>query len=130
MRGAAVPKRGSSRAVTSVRMSRSIVRRSYRGSVVRSRKSRTIEQMAVLERAGGSVLVVELQGALFFGTAETLAGEIAAQMEQPTHQLILDLRRVTPEEDEQAALGTGMLDRDSHQGLDQLAEDDLARECL
>ena len=78
-----------------VRMSRSIVRRSYRGSAVRSRKSRTIEQMILLERTGGSVLVVELQGALFFGTAETLAGEIAAQMQQPTHQVILDLRRVT-----------------------------------
>ena len=78
-----------------VRMSRSIVRRSYRGSAVRSRKSRTIEQMAVLERAGGSVLVIELQGALFFGTAETLASEIAAQMQQQTHQVILDLRRVT-----------------------------------
>ncbi len=78
-----------------VRMSRSIVRRSYRGSAVRSRKSRTIEQMALLERAGGSVLVVELQGALFFGTAETLAGEIAAQMQQQTQQVILDLRRVT-----------------------------------
>jgi SulP family sulfate permease len=78
-----------------VRMSRSIVRRSYRGSAVRSRKSRTIEQMILLEHTGGSVLVVELQGALFFGTAETLAGEIAAQMQQPTHQVILDLRRVT-----------------------------------
>jgi MFS superfamily sulfate permease-like transporter len=78
-----------------VRMSRAIVRRSYRGSAVRSRKSRTIEQMIALERAGGSVLVVELQGALFFGTAETLAGEIATQMQQPTHQVILDLRRIT-----------------------------------
>jgi MFS superfamily sulfate permease-like transporter len=78
-----------------VRMSRSIVRRSYRGSAVRSRKSRTIEQTIALERSGGSVLVVELQGALFFGTAETLAGEIAAQMRQRTHQVILDLRRVT-----------------------------------
>ncbi|HEV7412860.1 MAG TPA: SulP family inorganic anion transporter [Casimicrobiaceae bacterium] len=78
-----------------VRMSRSIVRRSYRGSAIRSRKSRTIEQMMLLERTGGSVLIVELQGALFFGTAETLAGEIAAQMQQQTHQVILDLRRVT-----------------------------------
>lgn len=78
-----------------VRMSRSIVRRSYRGSAVRSRKSRTIEQMSALERAGSGVLVVELQGALFFGTAETLAGEIAAQLQQPTQQLILDLRRIT-----------------------------------
>jgi sulfate permease, SulP family len=78
-----------------MRMSRSIVRRSYRGSAVRSRKSRTIEQMIALERAGGSILVVELQGALFFGTAETLAGEIAGQLQQPTHQVILDLRRIT-----------------------------------
>jgi SulP family sulfate permease len=78
-----------------VRMSRSIVRRSYRGSAVRSRKSRTIEQMSALERAGSGVLVVELQGALFFGTAETLAGEIAVQLQQPTQQLILDLRRIT-----------------------------------
>jgi MFS superfamily sulfate permease-like transporter len=78
-----------------LRMSRSIVRRSYRGSAVRSRKSRTIEQMSALERAGGTVLVVELQGALFFGTAETLAGEIAAQLQQPTRQVILDLRRLT-----------------------------------
>lgn len=78
-----------------VRMSRSIVRRSYRGSAVRSRKSRTLQQMAVLERTGSGVLVIELQGALFFGTAETLAGEIAAQMQQETHQVILDLRRIS-----------------------------------
>ena len=78
-----------------VRMSRSIVRRSYRGSAVRSRKSRTLQQMAVLERTGSGVLVIELQGALFFGTAETLAGEIAAQMRQETHQVILDLRRIS-----------------------------------
>ena len=78
-----------------VRMSRSIVRRCYRGSAVRSRKSRTLQQMSVLERSGGSVLVIELQGALFFGTAETLAGEIAAQMQQETRLVILDLRRIT-----------------------------------
>ncbi|MEP6998677.1 MAG: SulP family inorganic anion transporter [Betaproteobacteria bacterium] len=79
-----------------VRMSRSIVRRTYRGSGVRSRKSRTLQQTMVLDRAGGGVLVIELQGALFFGTAETLAGEIAAQMQQEkTHHVILDLRRIT-----------------------------------
>jgi MFS superfamily sulfate permease-like transporter len=78
-----------------VRMSRSIVRRSYRGSAVRSRKSRTVQQMTALETVGSGILIVELQGALFFGTAETLAGEIAVQMQQRTHQVILDLRRVT-----------------------------------
>lgn len=78
-----------------LRMSRSIVRRSYRGSAVRSRKSRTVQQMMVLERAGDGILIIELQGALFFGTAETLAAEIAAQMQQETHQVILDLRRIS-----------------------------------
>ena len=78
-----------------VRMSRSIVRRSYRGSAVRSRKSRTVQQMTVLETVGSGILIVELQGALFFGTAETLASEIAVLMQQRTHQVILDLRRVT-----------------------------------
>lgn len=78
-----------------LRMSRSIVRRSYRGSAVRSRKSRTVQQMMLLERAGDSILIVELQGALFFGTAETLAAEIAAQMQQETRQVILDLRRIS-----------------------------------
>ncbi len=78
-----------------VRMSRSIVRRCYRGSAVRSRKSRTVQQMTVLETGGSGILIVELQGALFFGTAETLAGEIAVQMQQKTHQVILDLRRVS-----------------------------------
>ncbi|MGH8712560.1 MAG: SLC26A/SulP transporter family protein [Casimicrobiaceae bacterium] len=78
-----------------VRMSRSIVRRTYRGSAVRSRKSRTLPEMALLERAGGSILIMELQGALFFGTAETLAGEIAAQMQQGARHVILDFKRVT-----------------------------------
>ncbi|MGH8799358.1 MAG: SulP family inorganic anion transporter [Casimicrobiaceae bacterium] len=78
-----------------VRMSRSIVRRTYRGSAVRSRKSRTLPEMAVLERDGGGILIMELQGALFFGTAETLAGEIAAQMQRGTRHVILDLRRIT-----------------------------------
>jgi anti-anti-sigma regulatory factor len=76
-------------------MSRSIVRRSYRGSAVRSRKSRTVQEMTALETVGGGILIVELQGALFFGTAETLASEIVVQMQQRTHQVILDLRRVT-----------------------------------
>jgi MFS superfamily sulfate permease-like transporter len=78
-----------------LRMSRSIVRRTYRGSAVRSRKSRTLQQMTVLERTGNRVVVIELQGALFFGTAETLAGEIAGQLQEETHHVILDLRRVS-----------------------------------
>lgn len=77
-----------------VRMSRSIVRRMYRCDAVRSRTSRTAEEAEILERRGGSILVMELQGALFFGTAEKLAAEIEA-VSQDAGFVILDLRRIT-----------------------------------
>ena len=57
-------------------MSRSVVRRSYRCDAGRSRKSRTAPEREFLERAGGAIEVMELQGALFFGTGETLANAI------------------------------------------------------
>lgn len=78
-----------------LRMSRSNVRRLYRCDTVRSRKARTPEEMQALERDGASILVIELQGALFFGSAERLAQIIGAETAQPTRALILDLRRVT-----------------------------------
>jgi len=78
-----------------VRMSRSTVRRLYRGAGVRSRKFRPLQDMDVLTRTGASILVMELQGALFFGSAEKVANEIAAQVQQDTRYVILDLRRIT-----------------------------------
>ena len=41
-------------------------------------------------------------------------------------RLRLDPRLVATKEDEQAALGARMLDRDPHERLDELGEDDLA----
>ena len=78
-----------------VRMSRSIIRRLYRGAAVRSRKFRPLQDMDALSRTGSAILVMELQGALFFGSAEKVANEIAVQMQQDTRYVILDLRRIT-----------------------------------
>jgi len=78
-----------------MRMSRSIIRRVYRGAAVRSRKARPLPEMEALGKSGSAIVVMELQGALFFGSAETVAGEIATQMQQETRYVILDLRRVT-----------------------------------
>ena len=44
---------------------------------------------------GASVLVIELQGALFFGTAERLAQIVDGETAQGTTALLLELRRVT-----------------------------------
>jgi SulP family sulfate permease len=77
------------------RMSRSIVRRSYRCSTIHSRTSRPVPDRAFLERSGDAILVMELQGALFFGTGEKMLSEVETALRRETSCVILDLRRLT-----------------------------------
>ena len=58
-----------------VRMSRSIIRRSYRCDNIHSRKTRTPVELALLEKRGADVLVLELHGVLFFGS-EMLSDDV------------------------------------------------------
>ncbi|MDB5601039.1 MAG: sulfate transporter [Xanthobacteraceae bacterium] len=78
-----------------LRMSRSNIRRLYRCDTVRSRKARGLGEMVSLEVMGGQILAIELQGALFFGSAERLAQIIDTETARGASTLILDLRRVT-----------------------------------
>ena len=78
-----------------LRMSRSNIRRLYRCDAVRSRRSRGPAELEVLHVAGASVLVIELQGALFFGTADRLAQIVDTETAKGTAALLLELRRVT-----------------------------------
>jgi SulP family sulfate permease len=77
------------------RMSRSIIRRSYRCGTIHSRTSRTMPNRAFLEGSGDAILVMELQGALFFGTGERMLSEIETALRRETSCVILDLRRLT-----------------------------------
>ena len=77
------------------RMSRSIIRRSYRCGALHSRTSRTAPDRAFLEGSGDAILVMELQGALFFGTGEKMLSEIETALRCETSCVILDLRRLT-----------------------------------
>jgi SulP family sulfate permease len=77
------------------RMSRSIVRRSHRCGTIHSRTSRTAPDRAFLEGSGDAILVMELQGALFFGTGEKMLSEIETALRCETSCVILDLRRLT-----------------------------------
>jgi SulP family sulfate permease len=78
-----------------VRMSRSNIRRLYRCDAVRSRRSRDPAELEVLLVQGASVLVIELQGALFFGTAERLAQIVDSETAKGTVAVLLELRRIT-----------------------------------
>jgi MFS superfamily sulfate permease-like transporter len=76
-------------------MSRSTIRRIYRCDAIHSRRSRSTDRMKLLETRGNAILVLELQGALFFGTGETLLREIDTALTRETRCVILDTRRVS-----------------------------------
>jgi len=78
-----------------VRMSRSIIRRSYRCDNIHSRKTRTPGDLALLEKRGVDILVLELQGVLFFGSAEMLSQDVERAAGAGTRTIILDTRRIT-----------------------------------
>ena len=78
-----------------VRMSRSIIRRSYRCDNIHSRKTRTPVELALLEKHGVDILVLELQGVLFFGSAEMLCEDVERAAGARTRTIILDTRRIT-----------------------------------
>ena len=75
-------------------MSRSIVRRIYRGDAVRSKRMLEPRLTELLASAGRRIAVFELEGPIFFGTAEKLANEIEAVVRTDATFVILDLRRV------------------------------------
>jgi len=76
------------------RMSKSVIRRTYRCDAVHSRKTREPRLMNVLSLHGGRILVLELEGPIFFGTAENLALYLEAAWRENVSYVIMDLKRV------------------------------------
>lgn len=67
----------------------SVVRRTYTGSTISSKRSRRALERAVLERNGSKTIVYELQGDLYFATIEQLVRRIQEDLPQLKF-LILD----------------------------------------
>jgi SulP family sulfate permease len=75
------------------RMGKSIVKRKYAGDQVRSKKVRSIKNDFLLQDRGKGIIVYELFGPLFFGSADKLAREIEGAMSSCIY-CILDMKRV------------------------------------
>lgn len=86
--------------------SQSIVSRVLRGDVRHSVVTRPEEQMALLRDQGGRIALVELDGPLFFGSADGLLDEME-RLAQDARYVILDFRRVNDVE----MSGAGMVQR-------------------
>jgi sulfate permease, SulP family len=76
------------------RMSRSIVRRSYTVRDVQSRNIRAPALRDLLVQHGHRVMVFELEGPLFFGTAEKLVEAIEAMADSDMLIAIVDMERL------------------------------------
>jgi SulP family sulfate permease len=81
-------------AVFLIRISKSVIRREYTGDQMHSRKTREPQLMDALSKHGRSITVMELEGPLFFGTAEDLAVRLESLQHSDTRHLIIDMRRV------------------------------------
>ncbi|MCI3954017.1 MAG: sulfate transporter [Burkholderiales bacterium] len=99
-----------------VRMSRSVIRRAYRCDAVHSRKTRVPASMQLLSHHGNRILVLELEGPLFFGTAEKLAAYVEQAMLENVAYVIIDLNRVNELDSTGAQIIVQMHDRITKQG--------------
>jgi len=76
------------------RMGNAVVSRRYDGRAVRSRKMRSPIQEQYLAESGEQILVLELQGPVFFGSGDKLIAELD-EVSASMCYLIRDLKRVT-----------------------------------
>ncbi len=74
-------------------MRTSVIRRKVFGNQLSSKKSRVISEREILDEKGKHTIVVELQGQLFFGTADQLLSEIEPFLADCKY-VLLDMRRV------------------------------------
>ena len=76
------------------RMSKSVVRRAYRCDAIHSRKTREPRLTDLLATHGARILVLELDGPIFFGTAENLGAYIESSAGADVTYVVFDLKRV------------------------------------
>jgi sulfate permease, SulP family len=77
------------------RMSRETIRREYDASRVRSNVDRQQEELELLEQQGHRIKIIELEGALFFGTTDRLAAHIDPARQVEVDFVILDIGHVS-----------------------------------
>jgi SulP family sulfate permease len=77
------------------RMGKDIIRREYDGTRIRSNVHRSLEEITYLEENGKKIKVFELEGSLFFGTADKIARVIDHAMETQAVYIVVDLRQVS-----------------------------------
>lgn len=71
-----------------------IIRREVRGNEVRSKRLRSSAEQEILTRSGDRIVLLEVQGALYFGATELLIRRIA-ELSEECQDLIVDFKRAS-----------------------------------
>jgi glutaminase len=103
-----------------------VIRRAIRGDAVHSKRVRTPREAGTLEREGHRIAELELQGALFFGTAERVIRAVS-DLPAEVDVVILDFRRVRSADPAAVRLLRHLCEAAARQGR-RIAVTDLARE--
>ncbi|MGB1699509.1 MAG: cyclic nucleotide-binding domain-containing protein, partial [Nannocystaceae bacterium] len=77
-----------------VTMSRSVIRRLHDATHVHSKRQRSENLTEFLEANGSKIAILELEGAMFFGSADHLANEITRLADNGAQYVVLDMKRV------------------------------------
>ena len=77
-----------------IKMARSPVRRCYRATALIPQIYDDVRRRGFIETHGKSIAVIELEGALFFGTASELDTRVEALVNEGVVYVVLDMRRV------------------------------------
>ena len=73
----------------------SVVKHQLTGATFKSRVTRSPEDRALLEAIGDRAYFLQLQGFIFFGTANSLLDQVRARVRQtPTRYVVMDFRQV------------------------------------
>jgi SulP family sulfate permease len=81
--------------VFTLRMSRGIIRRELHGDLIQSRRAREAGDAALLASQARTILALELEGPLFFASAEALHNRIDVAIAAGVRYIALDVARVT-----------------------------------
>jgi SulP family sulfate permease len=76
-------------------MARSPIRRAYRNPIGRSKLRRPIETELWLRKAGDAIALLELEGPIFFGSADHALQRIEAEFAAGAVAVVLDMSRIT-----------------------------------
>ncbi len=101
-----------------IQLSKTIIRRDSSGEVIRSNTQRAEREAALLEEFGARIRIIELEGSLFFGTADKIAVRVEQLLGREAGFVIIDFKRVSEIDSTGAKIMSQLVSKCGKHGLE------------